>query len=253
MMYRNNFVAVIKCEGKILRERDNGSVYLPFGSEYSILLKNKERRRAIVDVEVDGTNVLNNSRLIFAGNEEQEIVGFMRDLTTTNKFKFIQKTKEIQEYRGDKIDDGLVRISYQFENMFKTPLLVPYYKFVNLDFRPQVIQDSPANYLGSTYTGAIGGSIGSTTNNVTAYNTAPRSDEGITVKGLEVKQNYSYGNVGDLDCNIHTIVLHLKGISDSKKSIVKPFTVKSKIACSTCGRKNRSSNKCCYNCGTFLN
>lgn len=116
MMYRNNFVAVIKCEGRILRERDNGNVYLPFGSEYSVLLKNKDCRRTLVEIEVDGVNVLNGSKLILGGNEEQEITGFMRDMSKTNRFKFIHKTKEIQNHRGDRIDDGLVRISYQFEN-----------------------------------------------------------------------------------------------------------------------------------------
>ena len=261
MMYKNNFVAVIKCEGRILRERENGNVYLPFGSEYSILLKNKDNRRAVVEVEVDGVNVLNNSKLIFAGNEEQEIVGFMRDLTTTNKFKFIQKTKEIQDFRGDRIDDGLIRISYQFENMFKTPLMVPYYNFVNVDFTPQPTPKHPNGTIscGTTSYGGVNGissDVYSNNNvcyNVTANNSNPRSDEGITVKGLEVKQKYTYANVGYLDYSVHTIVLHLKGISDLKKSITKPLTVKSKIVCSTCGRKNRSSNRCCYNCGTFLN
>jgi ribosomal protein L32 len=177
----------------------------------------------------------------------------MRDLTTTNKFKFIQKTKEIQEHRGDKIDDGLIRISYQFENMFKTPLLVPYYQFVDLDFKPKSFTDRyDSVYLGSAC-GIGGATTTNTCYNATIQNSAPRSDEGITVKGLEVKQKYSYANVGNLDCNMHTIILNLKGISDSRKSIVKPLTVKSKIVCSTCGRKNRSSNRCCYNCGTFLN
>jgi len=259
MMYKNNFVAVIKCEGRILRERENGNVCLPFGSEYSILLKNKDNRRAVVEVEVDGVNVLNNSKLIFAGNEEQEIVGFMRDLTTTNKFKFIQKTKEIQDFRGDRIDDGLIRISYQFENMFKTPIMVPYYNFVNVDFTHTSTHPNGTAYsYGDTY--GIGGAICSsnacynaTSHNSKGHNSNPRSDEGITVKGLEVKQKYTYANVGDLDYSVHTIVLHLKGISGLKKSITKPLTVKSKIVCSTCGRKNRSSNRCCYNCGTFLN
>lgn len=258
MMYRNNFVAVIKCEGRILRERDNGNVYLPFGSEYSVLLKNKDCRRSLVEIEVDGVNVLNGSKLILGGNEEQEITGFMRDMSKTNRFKFIHKTKEIQNHRGDRIDDGLVRISYQFENA-QQPII-----YKNPDPWPNPYPwtisyyNNPAGSYGSLGSNSIACSNDSYAKSSmvcdTSYCSTPHQDEGITVKGSEVKQNYSYGSIGTLDCNINTIVLHLRGVSDSKKSVVsKPLTVRTKIQCSTCGRKNRSSNKFCYNCGTFLN
>jgi hypothetical protein len=36
MMYKERFIAVIKYNGKVLRERDD-VVTLPFGSEYSII------------------------------------------------------------------------------------------------------------------------------------------------------------------------------------------------------------------------
>ena len=39
MVYNEKLVASVKCNGKVLRE-DKDTVYLPFGSEYSILLKN---------------------------------------------------------------------------------------------------------------------------------------------------------------------------------------------------------------------
>ena len=263
MMYKNNFVAVIKCEGRILRERENGNVYLPFGSEYSILLKNKDNRRAVVEVEVDGVNVLNGSKLILGGNEEQEISGFMRDMNKTNRFKFIHKTKEIQNHRGDRIDDGLVRISYQFESaqqpiIYKTPDPYPYPWTVTYYNSPNIgsCESFGTNSVAcdSSYTNACYTKSNMICDAKLNCCSTPHKDEGITVKGSEINKNYSYGSIGTLDYNINTIVLHLKGISDSKKSIVsKPLTVRSKIQCSTCGRKNKSSNKFCYNCGTCLN
>ena len=39
MMYNNKLVAAIKSNGKVLREFGE-EVYIPFGSEYSILIKN---------------------------------------------------------------------------------------------------------------------------------------------------------------------------------------------------------------------
>jgi hypothetical protein len=107
-MYKSNFIVAIKHKGKILRENGD-EVYLPFGSQYSILLKNKSSRRSLVSIEVDGENVLAGKSLIISGNTSQEIKGFMRDMSVTNRFKFIHKTKEISDYRGDKIEDGIYR------------------------------------------------------------------------------------------------------------------------------------------------
>jgi len=261
-MYKNNFVAVIKHEGRILRERDGGSVYLPFGSEYSILLKNKDCRKALVEIEVDGINVLNGNKLILGGNEEQEINGFMRDMNKTNRFKFIHKTKEIQNHRGDRIDDGLVRVSYQFESVqkpiiYKDPntyqypypwTFTAYYSAPNIGAGGSYNTNSIA--CGDVYGGVYSDSVCESKLNCCSV---PCKDEGITVKGSEVNSNYVYGHIGTLDCDINTIVIHLRGMSGSKKTISKPLTVRTKIGCSTCGRKNRSSNKFCYNCGTFLN
>jgi hypothetical protein len=46
-MYKSNFIVAINHKGKILRENGD-EVYLPFGSQYSILLKNKSSRRSLV-------------------------------------------------------------------------------------------------------------------------------------------------------------------------------------------------------------
>ena len=49
MMYSNRFIASIRVNGKILRE-NQGTVSLPFGAEYEILLKNMNSRRAMARV-----------------------------------------------------------------------------------------------------------------------------------------------------------------------------------------------------------
>lgn len=111
-MYRDNFVVSLKCDGKILRELDD-KVSLPFGSEYSILFKNLESRKAVVKVEIDGKDISDaKNRLVIYPNETVELDRF---LSSNNKFKFIEKTKEISDHRGDRIDDGIVRVTYNFE------------------------------------------------------------------------------------------------------------------------------------------
>lgn len=251
-MYKNNFVAVIKCDGRSLRDDKSGSVYLPFGAEYSIFLKNEDSRKALVNIEVDGQNVLNGHGLIVHGNDTQEIKGFMKDMNITNKFKFIHKTKEIQNHRGDRIDDGLIRITYQFEKYRPEPVIVTYTG--QATYTPRFSKGLSSHDVYTCSFGSASSSIrGCCSNNMTTMDcSVPLSDEGITVKGSKINQNYSYGNINNLEQEVYTIVLHLKGQTRFKKEIFKPITTKTKIECSSCGRKNKSINKFCYNCGTFL-
>jgi hypothetical protein len=248
-MYKNNFVAVIKNGGKILRER-SGIVYLPFGSEYSILLKNKDARRANVTIEVDGQDVLNGHSLIVDGNESQEIKGFMRNMSRTNKFRFIKKTKEIQEHRGDRIDDGLVRVTYQFEEPIRFPIIKEISK---RDFWDD--SDGGTNWY-YNHPSTTGGTFNSvnycSSNSCESKSFAPRVDEGITVKGEDITQNYQHGSIGFLEPEISTIILQLRGQTATSKKVNKPVTVKTRLKCSTCGRRNKSTNRYCYNCGTYL-
>lgn len=246
-MYHNNFVTVIKCDGKILREGKNGEVYLPFGTEYSILLKNKDARRAVVSLEVDGCDVLSNRKLVINGNESQEIVGFMKDMNKTNRFKFIKKTKEIQKHRGDRIDDGLVRVTYQFEANKSKPIT---WTNATTTYSPYVLYRSCDN-ISERFSENNICSTNTSSALYSCFNSAPKQDEGITVKGEKVDQKYVYTHTDDLDPEIYTIVLHLKGQSN-QKVIKEVITVKTKFRCETCGRKNKSTNKFCYNCGTYL-
>ena len=111
MTYKDQFVVEVKCRGKILRVKDD-AVHLPFGSEYSLYLKNLNSRRASVTISIDGQDVLDNQSLILEPNSSTELEGFLRGTTAKNRFKFINKTKEIQEHRGDKIDDGIIRVEF---------------------------------------------------------------------------------------------------------------------------------------------
>lgn len=252
MMYKNNLIAVVKCNGKILREKGS-TVYLPFGSEYSILLKNEEARKAVVSIEVDGVNVLNNNKLIINGNTSQEIKGFMKNMSETNNFRFIHKTKEIQNHRGDKIEDGFIRISYQFEAIKQELLTFHAPKWGAGIYR---YSNRHPYYTNGDFGEMLVGS--SITKGTTSYNycstldNAPHVEEGITVKGSKVNVPYTYGSTSTLENTTHIIVLQLKGETNSK-CVSTPITVSTKVVCSICGRKNRSNNNFCYNCGTCLN
>ena len=93
MTYKDRFVAEIKSGGSILRVKDD-TVYLPFKSEYSLLLKNLNTHRASINVEIDGQDVLDNSSLIIEPNSTTELMGFLRGTTATNSFRFIQTNRK---------------------------------------------------------------------------------------------------------------------------------------------------------------
>lgn len=283
MTYRENFVSVVKYNGKILRERD-GAVTLPYGSEYSLLLKNLNSRKATVKVSVDGQDVLDGNSLIVRPNSDMELEGFLKGTKTTNKFRFIHKTKEIVDYRGDRIDDGLVRVEFKFEKKkvtriveektYKSPSWVYMYPDVitcpccgrrkcccpplrfgdNIESFSSSTTWTNSDGGGSSYTNKVKGSIPTVQNFNCSFNSfsAPLDDEGITVKGSESDQSFSYGYTNELEEQSSVIIIKLRGTKSNGTKVVKPLTVKTRLRCSTCGKRSKSSAKFCRNCGTAL-
>lgn len=224
MVHKENFVVAIKNNGSILREVFSNTVYLPFGSEYSILLKNLNSVSAVVDVDIDGSSV--GKGIIVRPNSSTELEGFLEGLSVKNRFKFIQKTKEISDYRGDHIDDGIVRVEYRFEKLFQ-----PVYRSSTIWYNYTA---PPTYYWDNIYTNCCA------------------NDDGITVKGSDIDQKFNVGYTNDLEEVSHVISMTLKGITENSVEVKKPITTKSKQKCDTCGRISSYGSKFCYNCGTRL-
>ncbi len=124
-MYKAGLVVAVAVEpdNKIVREvfKDGTStVYLPFGSEYSLVFKNQENQSASVSVSVDGIDALAGRSLVVPEKSSVSLKGFLDESHSIvkNAFKFIEKTDKIVNYRGNKIDDGIIRIEFQFEKRF---------------------------------------------------------------------------------------------------------------------------------------
>jgi len=244
MMYNQKLVASIKANRKILREFKD-TVYIPFASEYSILLKNLNTQRAVVHVFIDGEDQTPSGLVLNAGQEidlERSIKN--GNLTEGNKFKFIERTCAVEQHRGIKLEDGIVRVEYQFE-------------------RPPVIFNSlPSWQVGGMLRGTAGGSTAvptsatysSTNISLNSMNVSAQSynDAGITVAGSKSTQSFGTTYVGALESEKHTIVLKLLGETPDNKVIEKPVTVKHKPKCTTCGKQNKAHAKFCSECGTAL-
>lgn len=117
-MYKNKVAVAIKTAGKVLREQ-NESVAIPFGSEFSVFIKNLHTVRASIKVEIDGVDIGDGTRFVVQPNSSIDLERYIKagNLTSGNCFKFIERTGNIEGSRGIKIDDGLIRVEFQFEKI----------------------------------------------------------------------------------------------------------------------------------------
>lgn len=282
MTYKDHFVVEVKCRGKILRVV-NDEVRLPFGSEYSIYLKNLNSRKASVKISIDGEDVLDYQQLILEPNSSTELEGFLRGTAAKNRFKFINKTKEIADHRGDKADDGILRVEFAYEKAAPKRVIInedhehhhhhhhhhhdnPFrwnyndwfngdstYRYSSGDSgdNGQIRGMATATFTSNQSNGAVESqAFYSNTLGVESLG-QPLDDEGITVKGSEINQSFRYGEIGELEQS-EVIIIRLKGITGNDVPVQQPITVKTKLECPTCGRTSKSSAKFCSNCGTFL-
>lgn len=235
-MHKTGLVLAVKYQDKICREID-GTVILPFGSTYTILIKNLSNTRASCDVFIDGKNIASDGTFIINPKEEVELKRFVTDVNaeTGNSFKFIERTETIEKFRGVKIEDGLIHVDFKFEAV----------KYTN---PRDVLRGIPQQWSSSDYTFCDSNNL---VNCSCEYTKSNLSDVGITVPGALVDQKFEI--VAPL-VNVESsgfMTLKLQGKVD-KKRVSKPLLVKTKPKCITCGRTNSSASKFCSECGTSL-
>ncbi len=240
MMYESKLAAAIKVNGKVLREFKD-TVHIPFGSEYTILLKNLNTTRAVVNVFIDGNDMVPGGLVLDPGREvdlERSVKN--GNLTEGNRFKFIERTGSVEKHRGIGIEDGLVRIEFQFEQP------------------PRPIVWNTSNINGIYPQGGIlrgtndvhyGVTCSTASYDATSVNSSHSllNDVGITVPGSHSSQKFSTAYVGALESTKHSMVFKLFG-----GIMPKPITVKHKPKCVTCGKQNKATSKFCQECGTAL-
>ena len=288
-MYHNKLVASLKANGRILREFKD-TVYVPFNTEYSILLKNLNTQRAIINIFIDGTNIVEGGLVLNAGQEvdlERSITN--GNLSAGNKLKFIERIKAIEDGpRGIKLEDGIIRIEFQYE------MPRPVININDVWWKNSIVgQGTGGAYYGTTNTVGTAGSTSATTFNVngvlrsadyshgetmkamasSATNATlqsmnisaqaahdgmatmdwmPANDVGITVPGSKSEQKFQTTSIGTLEAEKHTIVLKILGETPDNKPVTEAVTVKKKPKCVTCGKQNKATAKFCSECGTAL-
>lgn len=254
MMYNNKFVLAVKTNGKILREFKD-TVYLPFGVEYSILLKNLNTIRAVAHIFLDGTDVAPGGIVINA-NSEVNLERWIKNgnLTEGNRFKFIERTSKIEQHRGIGSEDGLLRVEFQFEQpqirstYFQNDVYGPgqFTKGIRTGTpTPDIWTISSSASVNATFTTR---SVAS----AAVHDGYAVSDVGITVPGSKSEQQFVTASWFPLESTKHVMILKLLGETEENKKITQPVTVKHKPKCQTCGKQNRANAKFCSECGTAL-
>lgn len=285
MMYQDKFVVAIKVGGKVLRETKD-LVHLPFGSEFSVLVKNLNSRRAKFTLDIDGTNVLDGTEIIVNGNSEVEMKRFIRNgnMNEGNAFKFIERTAAIEDGpRGIKVDDGVVRVEFWFEkekpevrdvihnhhHTYWGDRYYPYRKPFIGDIYPTgatYSSNASSSNAAGTFADTLGGIARSAVKSKGMTSTRSLSDApveaqsavaqntndvGITVPGSKVEQKFQTVYGFESEIQSHVIILRLAG-KTGEVQVAAPVTVKTTQKCSTCGHTNKANAKFCSACGTSL-
>lgn len=271
-MYNSKLVASIKANGKVLREFKD-TVYIPFGSEYSILLKNLNTVRALINIYIDGDNIVSGGLVLNAG-QELDLQRAIRNgnLTEGNKFKFIERTGKIEDHRGVKLEDGLIRVEFQFEKVFKRQDGIQWNQInIGAPYTGQpyngnptwTVNNSVLRSSGHVHDGAACSDMSYVATSMAvgaaptgsmaqSLNAAPQTETGITVAGSKSEQKFV--TVSNFTCEPekHNIILKLLGETEDNNAIREPITVKHKQKCNTCGHTNKATAKYCGECGTAL-
>jgi hypothetical protein len=262
VVYHQKLVACIKVNGKVLREIGD-TVTLPFGSEYSILLKNLNSVRVQAKVYVDGQDATEGTWLVIPANGSIELERFIRNgnLAAGNRLKFIARSKKVEAHRGLRAEDGLVRVEYRTERVFQTQdVYINCYRYH--DCWSHYPWWGVWNGLNSgiiTKSSSSGGSgvqatYTSQSQNCGALNSQVSlsvDNSGITVPGSESNQTFTNAPSFSVHEQSEVLVLKLRGEVGGKR-VEKPVTVKSKPKCQTCGKVNKATSKFCADCGTAL-
>jgi hypothetical protein len=292
LVYQSKLAAAIKANGKVLRESGN-TVILPFGSEYSVFLKNMNSVRVLATVEIDGQDAT-GSKMIIEPNSSLELERFLRNgnMERGNRFKFIERIKAIEEHRGIRAEDGLVRVEFWTERVTRYIPRVVYHDVPATNWLQPWYMPSYTPSFGSV-TCTANGTVASATNG--NYNTASgqylnsmtrcaglgksRGFTGLTGQSMNCATMDSAFDTMERSVPVNDAGITVPGSESNQRfvqgswfqtetqsevivlhlrgnvggqEVMQPLTVDRRLTCFSCGKATLSSFKFCPRCGTVL-
>jgi hypothetical protein len=255
MMHSNDFVVAIMVNDSALLESKGGVVAIPFGTEYTIRLRNKHKdRRALAKVFIDEENISGGGVIVPADK--------FVDLETSpanpgRKFKVVsaESSEAVEAGKNNKSDDsnGVIRVEWQLEKEWKATQVVyvdrpvPYYPWRSR--RPYDNQPYFDSRLCDTEQSLNCNTLDESpksSNFAGEVPTSRRLKEACTVEGGRSNQTFydAYIDTESVTTTIRIVIRGFKGIEGASS------TAKH---CENCGasRKFRKA-KFCWDCGKVL-
>lgn len=232
-MFKENIAVAIKCDGKAVLERD-GIVRLPFDTEYKIMLKNYDKRTALLDIDIDGTPAF--ERLVLKPNEKVELERFSK---TNRKFKFMELTNELAKGRQNSSADGEVVIRFRFEKAI--PEITPY-----IVVRPNIYHPLHTYWYSEYTPQESNGSWCSCTTPLESKELNAVAN-GCTVAGGVSDQKLHSVSIGQLEDSVYIMQFKLIGTNTSEVVYSRGSN-----RCPKCGNICKASNAFCAACGAAL-
>lgn len=206
-------MVIIDHKNQIVKELANGTVPIEFG-EYTIRLRNRNNKRAICKLSIDGENMLDGGVIIPANG----FVDIERPTNSTKRFKFVSlDSNEAYEFGKDGPNHDKVKGTIVAEfALEKDTHVYTLKRWDDLNWWPDKVYRP---YCGSTFRGmSAPATYSATVNNVShqSLDTDCFSDksmglqDGATVEGSESSQRYSSCVFND-DGNWVTLRLFLQG------------------------------------------
>lgn len=136
-VYSNRFVLSVLVNNQVVKEFANGEVHVPFGSLYTLRLRNKHDRRAVCVVTIDGEKVCKGGFVVPANS--------YRDIdcssVTLQKFKFVDlQSADAQAEGKDQANEnkemGLIVARWHLEKEKPKPTKVEHHHHHHHDYYP---------------------------------------------------------------------------------------------------------------------
>lgn len=273
-MYANKLAVAVKHRGKVLQEFGE-VVYLPFGSEYGLLIKNLNSVRASVKVSIDGQDVTEGVKLVVPPNGSIDIERFIKNgnLNKGNRFKFIERNAAVTAHRGARVDDGLIQVTWSFELIRAT--ISGTSEFVSTVNAPKPdgwwSNGTSAGGWGASGSLSSGPILMPGQNSVSASaargveswstdtykGAAPQASSapapGVTAPGSVSHQQFHSVGWFETEAAIHVMVIKLAGEAAATGAVQNVVYTRSKVGCTMCGYKSRPTSRFCSQCGASLN
>lgn len=245
-MYSNGFVVTILKDGTPLREVD-GTVTVPFSSEYKIRIKNKTNVDAQFSVFIDGTDINQLGTYVLGAGNTMNLDRFMgSSLHSGKKFKFVSlddsKVSDPTSSDNGCIEVRLWKRSYTPRHFYTEPVLQTDFLYDDFNnsfnkyshFYSQTLSYEPYTPAYTVDTGNV--SIKSCT----------IGTPGATVEGGKSNQRFTYASGFDLESVPTIIKLQLVGPTGLSNS---NLSENSYNYCPQCGTRRKNSFKYCPRCG----